>query len=201
MHFERVSRIYHLSVGYEYIIEQMKQQMENTIVKCLVKYHYEPEFIALFFIGNVIADSGIDRTLLPVIRSGSFIGHNVYAAVAPLPGDGLTRLWRPLRSFIIQSPDLSIHFHWYVKLTIKMNPPTNSMLRSHYWSSRYRTATVCTLSLRTLRSIGVLALIGANLLGVRCHFHHVQSQTEQQLSLNRLFCVRDALCISLIIQV
>lgn len=107
MHFERVSRIYHLSVRYE----QMKQQMENTIVKCLVKYHYEPEFIALFFIGNVIADSGIDRTLLPVIRSGSFIGHNVYAAVAPLPGDGLTRLWRPLRSFIIQSPDLSIHFH------------------------------------------------------------------------------------------
>lgn len=53
--------------------------------------NFLPSFGPIFD-GSAIADSGIDRTLLPVMISGSFIGHNVYAACGPLAGDGLTRL-------------------------------------------------------------------------------------------------------------
>lgn len=54
-------------------------------------------------VDSVIADNGMVSTLLgAVMRSGSLVGHNVYAMADPLPGDGLTRLKRPTaRSDII----------------------------------------------------------------------------------------------------
>lgn len=46
---------------------------------------------------NVIADNGIARTFpVKLITSGSVAGHSEYAIDVRLPGDGLTRLDRPL---------------------------------------------------------------------------------------------------------
>lgn len=69
------------------------ERVNFTKINRIKPYKPLASFVA-FLVGNVMADSGIDRTLPPdIMKSGSFIGHSVYAAVAPLPGDGLTRLW------------------------------------------------------------------------------------------------------------